>query len=131
MPWIAPELRENQGEIEAAEAGRLPRLVELQDLQGDLHVHTNASDGHQRLEQMVEAARDRGLKYLAITDHNQRIRVAHGLTPQRLLQQIETIDALNDRLNGVGQARRGWLEQADVLNTRSVAQVRKLLQKTL
>jgi DNA polymerase (family 10) len=101
LPWIAPELRENQGEIEAAEAGRLPLLVELGDLQGDLHAHTSATDGHQRLEQMAEAARQQGLKYLAITDHSQRLKMAHGLTPERLLQQIEAIDTLNRRLKGI------------------------------
>ena len=101
LPWIPPELRENQGEIEAAETGHLPRLVELVDLQGDLHAHTTATDGHQSLEQMAEAAHLQGLKYLAITDHSQRLKVAHGLTPQRLLQQIQAIDVLNRRLKGI------------------------------
>ena len=101
LPWIAPELRENQGEIEAAEQGRLPKLVELKDLRGDLHAHTNASDGHFTLREMAEAARQRGLSYLAITEHSKRLTVAHGLTEDRLLKHIEAIDALNDSLRGI------------------------------
>jgi DNA polymerase (family 10) len=99
LPWIAPELRENNGEIEAAEAGELPaHLVELKDLQGDLHAHTNATDGHNTLQEMAHAAREHGLKYLAITEHSKHLTVAHGLDQKRLEQQIEAIDALNHRL---------------------------------
>jgi len=101
LPWIVPELRENQGEIEAAEQGRLPKLVELKDLQGDLHAHTNASDGHATLRDMAEAARERGLKYLAITEHSRRLTVAHGLDEERLIMQMDAIDKLNDSLHGI------------------------------
>jgi DNA polymerase (family 10) len=101
LPWIAPELRENQGEIEAAEHNRLPVLVELKDLQGDLHAHTKATDGHNSLKEMAEAARERGLSYLAITEHSKRLTVAHGLDEDRLFKQIETIDELNDSLHGI------------------------------
>ncbi|KPK40068.1 MAG: hypothetical protein AMJ69_03580 [Gammaproteobacteria bacterium SG8_47] len=97
---IPPELREGHGEIEAAEKGDLPRLVELAELRGDLHVHTNASDGHASAAQMVEAARAQGLSYLAITDHSRRLTVAHGLDTKRLRAQLAQIDVLNANLKG-------------------------------
>jgi len=95
LPYIPPELRENRGEIEAAYAGLLPRLVELGDLRGDLHAHTRASDGHEPLRTMADAAKARGLEYLAITDHSKRLTVAHGLDSKRLLAQLERIDEFN------------------------------------
>ncbi len=101
LPFIPPELRENRGEIEAARAGKLPRLVELRDLRGDLHVHTKATDGHHTLKEMAEAARAFGLEYLAITEHSRRLTVARGLDPKRLRQQMAEIDELNARLKGI------------------------------
>ena len=101
LPWIPPELRENRGEIEAARAGKLPKLVELKDLRGDLHVHTKATDGHNTLREMAEAARARGFEYVAITEHSQRLTVAHGLDVKRLRQQMEEIDRLNESLKGI------------------------------
>lgn len=101
LPWIVPELRENRGEIEAALANRLPRLIESSDLKGDLHAHTRESDGGNSLEDMALAAQAAGLQYLAITDHSHSLRVAHGLDGDRLLQQIDQIDALNGRLQGM------------------------------
>lgn len=101
LPWIAPELRENNGEIEAAEENRLPDLVELTDLKGDLHSHTSATDGHQNLKEMAGAAREFGLSYLAITEHSRHLKVAHGLDEKQLLKQIEKIDALNEQLDGI------------------------------
>jgi DNA polymerase (family 10) len=98
LPYIVPELREDRGEIEAAERGTLPRLVEPGDIRGDLHAHTKASDGHDRLAAMAEAAAERGYEYLAITDHSRHVTVANGLDANRLAQQIEAIDALNERL---------------------------------
>lgn len=95
LPWIPPELREDRGEIEAAQMRALPQLIELGDLQGDLHVHTDASDGSDSLEHMVSAARARGLRYVAITDHSKHIGVTHGLDAERLARQIDAIDALN------------------------------------
>jgi DNA polymerase (family 10) len=95
LPYIAPELRENRGEIEAAHAGLLPKLVELKDLRGDLHAHTRASDGHESLRGMADAAAERGLEYLAITEHSKRLTVAHGLDSKRLLAQLEDIDQFN------------------------------------
>jgi len=95
LPYIAPELRENRGEIEAAAAGKLPKLVELEDLRGDLHAHTVATDGHNTLSEMVQAARERGFAYLAITEHSKRLTMAHGLDTRRLLKQVEAIDRFN------------------------------------
>jgi DNA polymerase (family 10) len=95
LPYIPPELRENRGEIEAARAGLLPRLVELGDLRGDLHAHTRASDGHASLRGMADAAAEHGLEYLAITEHSKRLTVAHGLDSKRLLVQAEAIDEFN------------------------------------
>lgn len=101
LPYIPPELREDRGEIEAARTGRLPKLIEYGDLCGDLHCHTKASDGHNSLEEMALAARDRGLKYIAITEHSRRLTVARGLDPRRLGRQIDEIDRLNEHLTGI------------------------------
>lgn len=100
LPWIAPELREDHGEIEAAQAGRLPVLIERADLRGDLHAHTNASDGRESLEQMVRAARAVGLEYLAITDHSRSLAVANGLDADRLIAHCNAIDRFNAKLPG-------------------------------
>jgi DNA polymerase (family 10) len=101
LPWIAPELRENRGEVEAARAGKLPKLVELDDLKGDLHAHTKATDGHNSVREMAKAARQRGFEYLAITEHSRRLTVAHGLDPARLRKQMAEIDRLNAELTGI------------------------------
>ena len=98
---IPPELRENSGEIEAAANNRLPRLIERDDLRGDLHAHTRATDGHHTLAEMAAAARDSGLSYLAITEHSRHLAVAHGLDPKRLRAQIDQIDELNVQLKGI------------------------------
>jgi DNA polymerase (family X) len=101
LPYIEPELREDHGEIEAARQGRLPRLVTLADIRGDLHVHTNASDGRAPLAEMVETARQRGYAYVAITDHSKRVTIAHGLDADRLARQIDEIARLNETLSGI------------------------------
>lgn len=93
--WIPPELRENRGEIEAAQQDCLPTLVELADLKGDLHAHTTATDGRNSIQEMAAAARAAGLKYLAITDHSRHLAMAKGLDPKRLSEQLEEIDQLN------------------------------------
>lgn len=100
LPFIPPELRENRGEIEAAAAGRLPALIELRDLRGDLHAHTVASDGRDTLQAMAAAARALGYAYLAITDHSRRVRVAHGLDARALRAQFTEIDRLNAGFRG-------------------------------
>jgi len=94
LPWIPPELRENRGEIEAAALHTLPCLVELRDIQGDLHMHTTASDGALDVRGMINAARARGYRYLAITDHSKAVAIAHGLDDKRLLAQVKEIAAL-------------------------------------
>jgi DNA polymerase (family 10) len=101
LPWIAPELREDRGELEAARDRRLPRLVEPGDIRGDLHCHTRATDGHDTLEAMARAAAAMGYEYLAINDHSRRVAMAHGLDARRLLAQVRAIDALNRRLEGL------------------------------
>ncbi len=101
LPFIAPELREDRGEIAAARAGRLPQLVQLADLHGDLHTHTTATDGHHTLEQMALAAKALGLSYLAITEHSRRLAMARGLDPRRLAEQCDEIDRLNPKLEGI------------------------------
>lgn len=100
LPWIPPELRENRWEFEWAAKGKLPKLVELEDIQGDLHMHTTETDGQATLEEMIAAAQARGLKYIAITDHSKRVSMANGLNAERLLRQWEQIDKLNVKLKG-------------------------------
>ena len=97
---IPPELREDQGELEAARTGRLPRLVTVADIRGDLHMHTTASDGRDSLAAMVQAARERGYGYVAITDHSHHVAVTHGLDAGRLARQMEAIDRINRDLQG-------------------------------
>jgi len=101
LPYIEPELREDRGEIEAARAGTLPRLVTVADIRGDLHCHTDATDGQHGLAQMARAGQERGYAYLAITDHSKRVAMAHGLDRRRLAEQIDAIDRLNERLDGL------------------------------
>ncbi|WP_303900811.1 DNA polymerase/3'-5' exonuclease PolX [Thiohalomonas denitrificans] len=101
LPFIEPELREDRGEIEAARNGGLPNLIRTQDIRGDLHAHTTASDGRSSLESMVQAARERGYEYLAITDHSQAVTVARGLDVERLRQQIQAIDRLQRQYDDI------------------------------
>jgi DNA polymerase (family 10) len=102
LPWIPPELREGSDEILRAERGDLPELVTLADIRGDLHMHTTATDGEDTLPDMVRAAITRGLSYIAITDHGQRVTMAHGLDRKRLLRQWGEIDRLNAALGEEG-----------------------------
>ncbi len=101
LPYIPPELREDRGEIEAARARRLPRLIEITDLKGDLHAHTKATDGHDSLRDMALAAQEMGFEYLAITEHSRHLTIAHGLDPARLMRQCDEIDQLNSELSGI------------------------------
>ena len=100
LPYIPPELREDTGEIEAAQKGKLPDLVTLHDIKGDLHVHTKWSDGSHELDTVVQAAREKGYQYIAITDHTKGLGVAHGLDEKRLAQEIRLIDGANRMLSG-------------------------------
>jgi DNA polymerase (family 10) len=99
--WIPPELREGRGEIDAAVAGSLPRLLELGDLRGDLHMHTTATDGRASLEDMIEAAKRRGYEYIAITDHSKRVTVARGLDARGVREQWRMIEQLKRSLEGI------------------------------
>lgn len=100
LTFVPPELREDQGEIEAARHGELPRLVALADIRGDLHAHTTATDGRTDLAAMAQAAQAKGYLYLAITDHSRRMAMAHGLDSRRLARQIDEIDRINAGLSG-------------------------------
>jgi len=97
LPWIPPELREDAGEIEAARQGKLPDLVELDGIRGDLHCHTDATDGHHPIEALVTAAERRGYKYVAVTDHSLSARVAGGLTADELAAHVKKIRAVQAR----------------------------------
>jgi DNA polymerase (family 10) len=100
LDYIPPEMRENTGEIDAAAEHRLPVLIERTDLQGTFHCHTTWSDGTASIEQMAQAARKLGFRYLGIADHSQSLTVASGLSPARVRQQLSEIDALNAKLKG-------------------------------
>jgi len=100
LRWIEPELREDRGEIEAAEEGRLPKLVTLNDVRGDLHVHTRWSDGTASIEEMAGKAQRLGLEYLAVCDHSKSLGIARGLNEARLREQMAEIDGLNEELDG-------------------------------
>ena len=97
LPVFEPEMREDRREFELAKAGELPKLLELSDIQGDLHMHTTATDGSATIEEMAEAARKIGLKYIAITDHSKRVAMANGLDEERLVAQWAEIDQINSR----------------------------------
>ena len=99
--YIEPELRENRGELEAARAGELPRLIELGDIRGDLHSHTIASDGHDTIEEMALAARERGYEYLAITDHSASHGFGNDVSPDGLRRQIELVRDADAHLDGI------------------------------
>lgn len=100
LAWVPPELREDRGEVAAAREGRLPTLVTVEDIRGDLHSHTTASDGSFTLEQMAAAAQERGYEYLAVTDHSKSLTVANGLDEDRLARQIDEIARLNEGFDG-------------------------------
>lgn len=101
LPYIAPALREDRGEIEAARAGVLPDLLQLTDIRGDFHMHTPASDGRSDIEQMARTAKAMGYDYICITDHSESSIIANGQTPTQLARQIEEIHKLNARLKGI------------------------------
>jgi DNA polymerase (family X) len=100
MDWIPPELRENQGELEAASEHRLPRLIELEDVRGDVHMHTLATDGRNSILEMAEAALARGYAYIAITDHSKNLAMVNGLDDQRALEHIKKIREVDAQMEG-------------------------------
>lgn len=101
LPWIPPELREDRGEIDRAKEGKLPNLITLDQIRGDLHMHTDATDGIATLREMVEAAKAFGHDYIAITDHSKRVTMANGLDADRLRAQWKEIDKLNQEISGI------------------------------
>ncbi len=101
LPYIEPELREDRGELQAARAGTLPQLITLQDIRGDLHSHTHASDGHNTIEEMATAARERGYEYFAITDHSATHGFGNDVSAEQLERQIELVAQANERVEGI------------------------------
>jgi DNA polymerase (family 10) len=101
LDWIPPELRENSGEIEAAAEHKLPKLVELQDIRGDLHMHTTETDGRATLEEMAQAAHERGLKYVAITDHSKALAMANGLDEKRVVAFAHQVREMHHKAGGI------------------------------
>ena len=101
LDYIGPLLREDRGEVEAAKSHSLPELIEAEDIKGDLHVHTNASDGNCDIAELAEAARKLGYKYVCVTDHSQSTVIANGLTAKRLAAQIKQIHKINEKLKGI------------------------------
>ncbi|MGB9613411.1 MAG: DNA polymerase/3'-5' exonuclease PolX, partial [Candidatus Margulisiibacteriota bacterium] len=100
LPFIPPQLREGTGEIEAAQKGKLPKLIDISDILGDLQVHSKFSDGGNSIEELIEKAKQLGYKYMAITDHTKSTRVAGGQTEKEFLKEMEYIEKLNAKLNG-------------------------------
>ena len=113
MQYIPPEIRENSGEIEAALEHRIPKLVGYEELRGDLHMHSNWSDGMNTIEEMVKACIERGYEYMAISDHSQSARVANGLTPERFREQKKEIERLR-KLYG-DRIKILWSAEVDIL----------------
>jgi DNA polymerase (family 10) len=101
LDWIPPELRENTGEIEAAEKHQLPDLISVSDIQGEVHMHTVETDGRNTIEEMAEAAKQRGYKYIAITDHSKNLAMANGLDDERAVRHIARIKAANGQVEGI------------------------------
>ena len=118
LDFVPPEMRENLGEIDAAERRALPDLITQKDLQGDVHMHTVETDGRNTIEEMAGAARDRGYKYMAITDHSKNLAFANGLDDKRALAHIERIRAANQRSSAFGFSRGlKWIFSATARST--------------
>jgi DNA polymerase (family 10) len=101
LPWIPPEMRENLGEIEAAQKGTLPKLITQEDIRGDLHIHSTWSDGRESILTMAQAARQLGYEYMAITDHTVTVGVVHGLRAQEVLRQLKEIEKIKQKVKGI------------------------------
>jgi DNA polymerase (family 10) len=126
MDWIDPELREDRGEIEAAQKKHLPKLVEEPEIRGDLHIHSKASDGTASIEEIAKVAQKRGYQYVAICDHSKSLKIARGLDESRLLKQMEEIDHLNEKLKGF-QILKGT--EVDILTDGRLDLPDKVLEK--
>ncbi len=123
LPYIPPELREDQGEIEAGLEEKLPVLIELKHLKGDLHVHSDWTDGNNSIEEMAKAAQERGYQYIAICDHSPTIGITNGLTPERLEKQTEEIDKLNGKIAGKKGAKNFRILKGIEVDIRSDGQL--------
>ncbi len=126
MDWIEPELREDRGEIEAAQGRGLPKLVQESEIKGDLHVHSKYSDGTSSIEEIAQTAQKRGYQYVAICDHSKSLKIARGLDESRLLKQIEEIDRINEKLKGF-QILKGT--EVDILSDGKIDFSEKILEK--
>ena len=126
MDWIEPELREDRGEIEAANETRLPKLVKEHDIKGDFHVHSNWSDGTSSIEEIARAAQKRGYQYVALCDHSKSLKIAHGLDESRLMKQIEEIDRVNEKMKNF-QILKGT--EVDILSDGRLDFPEKVLEK--
>jgi DNA polymerase (family 10) len=126
MDWIEPELREDRGEIEASQNGRLPKLVQESEIKGDLHIHSKWSDGTSSIEEIARTAQKRGYQYVAICDHSKSLKIAHGLDESSLIKQIEEIDRINEKLKGF-QILKGT--EVDILSDGKLDLSEKMLEK--
>jgi DNA polymerase (family 10) len=127
LPWMDPEIREDRGEFEAAEKGELPKLVRLEDVRGDLHMHSTWSDGTASILEMARACRDRGYEYMAITDHSQAVTVAGGLTPERVREQWEEVAKAQEAMGDGFRIFRG--QEVDILKDGSLDQPDDILEE--
>jgi len=126
MDWIDPELREDRGEIEVAQKGQLPKLVQEAEIKGDLHVHSKWSDGTSSIEEIAKAAQKKGYQYVAICDHSKSLRIAHGLDDSRRTEQIEEIDRVNEKLKGFRILKGA---EVDILTDGKLDMSEELLEK--
>lgn len=126
LPLFAPELRENRGELEAADGGTLPNLIELEDIRGDLHMHTTYSDGMETIETMARKAKALGYRYIAITDHSATMAVVQGVDPKKARKQFEELHALNDRMQHL-YIFKGM--EVDILEDGSLAMQEEILEQ--
>ncbi len=101
LAYVEPEMRENRGEIELAREHNLPKLIEAEQIKGDLHIHTSYTDGAAGIKEMALAAKAKGYEYIALTDHTKHLTIAHGLDEKRVRQQLEEIDRVNEELDGI------------------------------
>ncbi|GIT97816.1 DNA polymerase/3'-5' exonuclease PolX [Sulfurovum sp. TSL1] len=126
LPYIVPELRENRGEIKASAEGTLPELITLDDIRGDLHMHTKKSDGHHSIVEMAQAAMKKGYEYIAITEHSQHVRIARGIDVKELEKQMNKIDLVNARIDGI-EILKGI--EVDILEDGSLDLPNEILKK--
>jgi DNA polymerase (family 10) len=126
MDWIEPELREDRGEIEASQKGRLPKLVQESEIKGDLHIHSKWSDGTSSIEEIARTAQKRGYQYVAICDHSKSLKIAHGLDESRLMKQIEEIDRINEKMKDF-QILKGT--EVDILSDGKLDISEKMLER--